>query len=814
MNNKCKVLSPVGNINDLSSAVYSGADCVYLSGKKYGARGFADNFSHEQIEEAILFCHKNNVEVFVTINISILESEIIDVIDYVYFLYSQGVDAVIIQDIGLANIVRNLFPKLKIHASTQMTIYDYSFVKWLNDNNFDSANISREVPVGRIKNIVRKLRKYNHDIKVEIFGHGALCYCYSGECLMSSFLGGRSGNRGLCAQPCRMRYSILDKYHGQISDDDYYLSTKDLCTYNNVKQLVDSGVNCIKIEGRMKSSEYISTTTYCYKNAINNNINKEDNLLLNLAFNRGLTEGYILEDNNVVGRKQPGNNGFPIGVVSKANEKKITIKLKTKDYPIKLVNGDGLKFEYGGKTYGMYISRIFSQNKYKLIMSNEKNIYLNEGTLVYLTYSKYLHDKSKSIINEKHVNKIPINLIVNINNNRQLELKYTNTETEKTLIYTSDEKFEKANNKPLTKEKINNQLKKTGDSKFIIENIKYENFYDDLFMPISIINNIRRNFLKLIEKNLKQLHTPDRKELKIIKENCDNFKNKHFKNHQQHKVNNQKKKWNVYVNNLKQAKLLKEYNFIDCVYYDASFNYDNMHDYCRGIYDELTDLKNILPDNVKIVWILPRLLLDKDLSHISEILLKLEHDKVNFCVQTDNVGVAYNLNADCYANYLNVYNNYTIEKLSEDNLFKQVVISNEISLNDIKQLQANTCNLEYVVFGHVELMISKDDFKDVFVRDDNSYYLKDKRDHEFKLKFDCNNNSHIYDYRILNQEKYIDQLEKCDINSLTIDLRHFNIKDTKTILDYRENKVEKLELIENNLFFNGNIEKGLFMNNK
>jgi len=661
-------------------------------------------------------------------------------------------------------------------------------------------------------------------MNIEVFGHGALCYSYSGRCLMSSFLGGRSGNRGLCAQPCRMRYTLLDKYQSKVSDDNYQLSTKDLCTYNNVGKLVDCGVDCIKIEGRMKSSEYVSCTTYCYKNAVNGNINKEDNLLLNLAFNRSLTGGYILDNSpeDVVGRTQPGSNGYPIGVVSKANPKQITIKLLNKDYPVKFVNGDGLKFEYAGKSYGMYISRIFSQNKYKIIISNEKNIFLNEGTVVYITYSKYLHDKTKAIINEKHTNKIPLNIEVNVNNDRQLEVKCTVEDSKKSFYYTSEEKFEKAQKRPLTQESVNKQLQKTGESKFVIKNINYKNFPDDLFMSISTLNDIRRKILKDVKNNLDTLYLPQKEDLEHVKENIRNFKSIHYKKEIEYKQKSNKSplKWNVYVQNIKQAKLIGNYKFINSVYYDASYNYDNIHDYTRGIFDELEQIRNILPEDVELVWVLPQLLQDKDLSHISEILVKLRFENIDVKIQTDNIAIADNLDSSCYANYLNIYNNYTIEKLSENDLFERMVVSNEISMDDIKYLQSTKDNLEYIIFGYNQLMISKDNFEDIIdERIDNYYFLKDKRDNRYRLVFDCNKNSHIYDYRIANLKDYINEFEDSGISSLSIDLRHFNSTDSKRILDYFCNVINnpennKLELAQADDFYTLNIEKGLYVNKK
>ena len=208
--------------------------------------------------DAVRYCHDRNVEVFVTVNTSILEDEIVDVVDYVYFLYSIGVDAVIVEDLGLASIIHELFGSLSIHASTQMTVYDYSFVRWLCDHGFSSVNLSREVPLSRIKNITSKLDKYGHDIGVEVFGHGALCYCYSGKCLMSSYDGGRSGNRGLCAQPCRKMYALTDVDGNVLMGDCHLLSTVGLYVLLIMLMIfVGAVVDCIKIEGRMKNEVYV-----------------------------------------------------------------------------------------------------------------------------------------------------------------------------------------------------------------------------------------------------------------------------------------------------------------------------------------------------------------------------------------------------------------------------------------------------------------------------------------------------------------------------------------------------------------------------
>lgn len=815
MYEKCKLLSPVGSMDVLESAVFSGADFVYLSGTRYGARDYAENFDYDEIKKAIRFCHKHNVKVFVTVNISILENEMPEVVDYVYYLYNQGVDGIIVQDIGLASVLNDLIPGLSLHASTQMTIYDYSFVKWLCENNFSSANISREVPLSRIKDISSKLRKNDYDINLEVFVHGALCYCYSGQCLMSSFLGGRSGNRGLCAQPCRMRYAFYDYYNTSLSDENYLISTKDLCTYNNVREIIDAGANCLKIEGRMKSSEYVSSTTYAYKNAIMGKYDAEDYLLLNLAFNRGFTDGYILNRNpsEVISRNRAGNQGYPIGRVIKTDGREVTIKFINKSFPTKIVNGDGLKFEYDGESCGMYVSNIISQNKNKIRIKTKKGISIEKDSMVYITYSKYLKDKTKAIINKENVHKTDIDLSITLNNKSQMEIKATCELLENPVEYISTEKFEKAKNRPTTTQTINKQLQKTGNTNYTINKITYDNFKENLFMPISTINNIRREIIEKIDKKIMQSYLPTSDESRKCKERINEFKTQHYTK----TTTPRNKEWNIYIDKLKQAETIKKYHTIKSVYYDGSFNYKSIHEYADNITNDLTTLKETLPDK-QIVWILPQILLDEDLPRIKETIAKLKNENINIKIQTDNIAIAKNLEVEKYGDHLNIYNNYTINKLSQDPGFKRLMISNEISYEDLKLLKNEECELEYTIFGHVQLMITKDDFKNLIDEEiTNTYYLTDKRNNRYLIKKDCYNNSHIYDYRILNLEDHINKLRNTNINNLTIDCRFFSNKDTIEIMEHfqkimKNEKVEKLVLTSNNSYFIGNLERGVYKN--
>lgn len=817
-NNKCKLLAPVGSEEVLIAAVFAGCDCVYLSGNSYGARGFADNFSLDQLSDAIEFCHEYNVEVYVTVNTLILENELREVLDYIYWLYIHGVDAVIIQDLGLASIVHKLIPDLSLHASTQMTINDYSFVKWLDDFGFDNVNLSREVPLSRVSSIIGKLNKFNKNhAKIEVFCHGALCYCYSGQCLMSSFLGGRSGNRGLCAQPCRMQYSLQPMNSKESIAKGYLLSTNDLCTYENIPNFVKTGVDCIKIEGRMKSYDYVSCVTQCYRNMLDNAVEEDDELLLNLAFNRGFTEGYISEEvpDLVVGRKTSGSKGYNIGIIKSVNADKIKIGFNDTQYPITLVNGDGLMFESDKGTTGMYVTNIFHKNKSNITISNDKNLRLKVGSKVYLNYSKVLHDKTKQIVNRGRVVKTPIDLRINIDEERNLIITCSSTALKEDIIFNSQKPFLKAENKPLTKKVINKQLRKTGNTNYDVTSISYDNFYDDLFMPISVLNEIRRELISIINSNIAKSYIPTNKSQ--VKTEIDKYVKANLQKREEATVNNKSINLSCYISDSKQAESFKNYP-LDTVYYDGSFNYSSIHDYLSNVYNDLVEIDSLLNDNTNLVWVLPRLLLDKDIPDVSENIIKLRlHNNIDIKVMTDSVGVADAIDADCYGNNLNIFNNKTVELLKEDPGFKRLTLSPELALDDIKLFEDNDIDLEFNVCGNVEVMISNDDFYSLINGNTSEgYYIINSRGDRFKLYFDCYNHSHIFDYRLLNLDEYVLYLsKKTNVSHISLDCKFMDNNDTNNIIKHyvdimNEESTKKLELNGKKEFFKGNFRRGVY----
>lgn len=392
-----ELLAPVGSAEHLKLAILSGANSIYLSGENFGARKYAENFTVPEIREAVKYAHLHNVKVYVTVNILIKEGELEKVTNYLLELYKMGVDAVLIQDIGLVKIINENIPELPIHASTQMNIHNIDGVKWASEHNIRRIVLPRETELHELKEII----DYAHSlgVEIEIFAHGALCYSYSGHCLLSSMQGGRSGNRGTCAQPCRERYELNINKSKRINpktEGDYLLSPKDLSLFEHLDEIVNLEVDSIKIEGRMRSNDYVATVVKNYRKrlnklrydktsqALNRNIKelerkskgkkgrgsdlkkvqdkeniaklkmqqKLENLEsleeLELVFNREFTTGHLIPKNNplIMNRKKPGHQGLYVGKIHRYNPQTEEIHILIKDNLIHIPEkGDGILIE-------------------------------------------------------------------------------------------------------------------------------------------------------------------------------------------------------------------------------------------------------------------------------------------------------------------------------------------------------------------------------------------------------------------------------------------------------------------------------------
>lgn len=312
-----EILAPAGDFQSLIAAVENGADAVYLGGKAFNARAFAGNFDDEEMAKAIEYAHLRNVKIYVTVNILIDNSELKDALSYIKTLYDLGVDGLIVQDLGLSFLISRVLPNFPLHGSTQMTIHNREGAEFLAKMGFKRVVLARETSLEDISLI-------NQDpiIELEIFGHGALCICYSGQCLMSSLIGGRSGNRGRCAQPCRMTYTLVDEKGKNAAEEgigEHLLSPRDLNALELLPEICRTGVSSLKFEGRMKRPEYVATVIRIYREALDRykknpesfSVWAEEQKELAQIFNRDFTTGYLLNNpgRDLMSYKRPNNRG-------------------------------------------------------------------------------------------------------------------------------------------------------------------------------------------------------------------------------------------------------------------------------------------------------------------------------------------------------------------------------------------------------------------------------------------------------------------------------------------------------------------------
>ena len=397
---KIELLSPAGDFECIKAAVQNGADSVYFGANLFSARAFANNFNLEELKQAIEYAKIRGVKTNLTLNILIKEDEFEDAIFLATKAYEFGIDAIIVQDLGLAEKLIEMFPDLPIHASTQMTIHNLNGAIQLEKMGFKRIVLARELSINEIDYICK-----NTNLEIECFIHGALCISYSGQCLFSSMIGGRSGNRGKCAGPCRLPYELLQD--DKKIDSGYLLSTRDLCGLEYIPSLIDAGVNCLKIEGRMKSPEYVATVTRIYRKYIDlassNNpyiIDENDKKELMQVFNRGMyCSGHFenTPNKNLVFKEKPNNMGLFLGIVEKYNKNKGYISLKLKEQ-INIGDTISLENESGSYTISELMEKSKNINETKIgqtvtIGRMKGNIKL--GDKIYKLSSKQLSNNAK-----------------------------------------------------------------------------------------------------------------------------------------------------------------------------------------------------------------------------------------------------------------------------------------------------------------------------------------------------------------------------------------------------------------------------------
>jgi len=643
-----ELLAPVGSMEAFYAAINNHADAIYLGGKKFGARAYANNFTNEEIKEIIKIAHLFNIKVYVTVNTIIFDEEIDELIEFLDFLYLNDCDAVIIQDLGVLNIIRHRYPDFEIHASTQMNIQSVEEAKIYKELGVKRIVLAREVDLELVKKIKKKV-----DIEVEVFVHGALCISSSGKCYMSSIIGGRSGNRGRCAQPCRLNYKLK-------TEEGYLISPKDLYQLPRIKELIDANIDSLKIEGRMKRAEYVAQIVKSYRKAINAYINKQEFNLnieeedIKKIFNRGFTKGYLFNeiDTNLINKEASNHQGIVIGKVIASKNDKIKIKLLSE-----LNKGDSIRI-VGECEDAITVNQMYVNNKIVDVARKDEVVTLKShvtglnNALVYLTTaSKQIEELSQTT--KALTRKVLISGLVYLEDD-YLCLSLS-CGSQKVKVF-STKKCEEPKTLSIN-DRLLTQISKTNNTYFQFSKLTI-NVNKPIFLDIKEINELRRKALDELYKQLSLKHK-DRNIVfipfnipKIIKKDA-TFKAK--------------------VRTLDQLEVVLKYDEIKEIYVANA----NLLQYING------DRKGFLLEN----WVGP--------TNYKE---KLIHERLKD-FQGENTSI-----------YLNVSNAYSVNLLENLNA-SSIGLSLELSLKQIKYLISNykklfnrSPNLEMEVYGRYELM--------------------------------------------------------------------------------------------------------------
>lgn len=775
--NKVELLAPVGEWDSLVAAIQNGADAVYFGANEFNARMNSKNFDRDSLKKAIEYAKLRNVKTNLTLNILIKNNEFRQAMELVEYAYKAGIDAVIVQDLGLAKEIIKEFPDLDVHSSTQMTIYDIKGVKEVERIGFKRCVLARELNIDEIKEICS-----NSDIEIEVFIHGALCICYSGQCLMSSIIGGRSGNRGKCAGTCRLPYTLL-KDNEQI-EKGYLLSSKDVCTLDILPELISAGVKSFKIEGRMKSPEYVGLVTSIYRKYIdlaNSNkpyvVEEDDREKLMQIFNRGgFSTGYLKGKlgREMIYKYRPNHMGIYLGKVIGYNSNKGYVRLKTEK---EIALGDSIAInESSCKISELMIGNNNIKNAMcgQTITCGRINGRIKPGDKVYKTVSTLLNREIGQISLKENI-KRDLTCNVEVKKNKPIKLCFrdeiTNLSVEK-----YGEVPEQADKNGITKERIIEQLSKLGNTVFRIKDINVV-IDDKIIISISSINQIRRDAIQELEEKIKQTFIRDieKKEYEAIDYSCKTSDNTEV---------------SLCLNYMSTNLKYEDIEGIDNIYIPLRFFLDATLKKYIEILSKKFNIYILMPsiskgnyEKIKTDEILNKNIKGVVISNLSQI----EQFK------------GYNM----IANYtLNIMNNNTVKKLAKHGITKYI-ISPEFEKDTISNL-SNEINKEVIVYGRTQLMTTEycvigpyKNCKGMCAT--GKFNLKDRMGFEFPIVTDrINCNNHIYNSKITSIE-----WKNLNVNSIRIDILDESIDEINNII--RQHKCGMK--LQGSTYTNGNLNR-------
>lgn len=811
---KVELLAPVGDWNCLKAAVQNGADAVYFGVEQFNARMYAANFNVEDMKQVIDYCKLRNVKTNLTLNTLLENCEFDNAVDLAKEAYKTGVDAIIVQDLGLAKYLIDNIPGLPIHASTQMTVHNLQGVLKLEKLGFDRVVLSRELSCEEIEYICK-----NCKVEIETFIHGALCICYSGQCLFSSVVGGRSGNRGKCAGPCRLPYELISEnaetHERKSIDKGYLLSTKDLCGIAYLPRLIQAGVKCFKIEGRMKSPEYVATVTRIYRKYIDMVLNNDDFIIdekdindLMQVFNRGgFSDGHLdsKHNRNLIFPEKPSNMGIYLGTIKKYNSNKGHITLQLEE---DLELGDSISVSNEASKYLVSELMIKNVNQKKVSANTEVTIGRMKGNIkvgdkVYRISSKALSDFAKASYDNCENKKIPLNCTVTIKKNTPISMEIsTNKNTCYNELYSSIYVKEISNmipidalKTPISVERVVKQISKTTNTPFSFENITVL-LDDGLYVPsISTLNELRRTALEKVEQEI--LSRAKRTLLDLSRKSKESITYTPNVKNPEISVLFRQLELDFDYTKLDKEKITNIYVSLELF---ISKKYSKVISYFSDNYNLYIYVPSIIKTNYKNIA----------LSTIEQAVMI--YNIKGFIVS--NIGdfellKKYSKDYEFIGNYtLNVFNNNTMEEYRKLGL-SRITLSRELNQELIKEMLANAnINTEMIVYGNLPLMASSYCFLGetnkcypdcgTNCKKNNKYYLKDRLGFNFRVV----PNSIETVTLICNSKTLSVSTKDLPVNFVRLDILNESINEINEAVDkaYNREKLEGLQYTNGNLY--------------
>ena len=772
-----ELLAPAGTMENFMAALESGADAIYLGGKVFNARAHAANFGIDELREAVRLAHILDVSVYVTVNILIGDTELKDLEQYIKDLDSIGVDAIIVQDLAVAEIAKRVAPNIHLHGSTQMTAATLDAVRFYESLGFTRVVLARELSLKEIQHICKHCKA-----EIEVFVHGALCVCYSGQCLMSSFIGGRSGNRGACAQPCRLPYELLDSKGESVlpKHEAYLLSPKDLNYSEHMNELVAAGVTSFKVEGRMKKVSYVRQVIGTYREILDEaSIHENQRKALASGFNRGFSTAY-LED--TVGRQMmtvvaPNHQGKPIG---EAYTKKGEVYLSLTE-PIEQGSLVKILQSNGSVTYYTV------DDEWTCVSDTLYKGRPAEGLAVGQLYLASTPKNTKSRGLQEFTRKYDMSVYLSVGSNGETNYTELTAILDSGLSVTVTNEYVPAiaNKVPTSLEKVTEQLGRLGNTLF---RLSYVDIPDGPYMwPASVLNALRRDAVTALETALITHHVESWQALQVTGDVDYDFKVQHELSYDTCPMISAR------VDEIEGVKAAISGGAQKIV-----FGGDRLSriPYALSIYDEVARL--CAQSDVICTFATPRVVKDDEVEaykHTLEAIVQAHPDSISIHVPQAllwlrELGYTGAIEADTG---LNIFNTPTLHFWEQLHI-SCVNPSQELTLKQITELAKHShVPIETMIHGYTEMMISEYCAIASFVGTGSkvncpmpcvkeSYSLKDRKGEIFPIRTDPYCRMHIMNSHEMDMRAYVPMLLQKGISILRVDGRHMKPSYVKDIV--------------------------------